>query len=147
MIDIILQLMENGGVTPAKLLTDLGLPKSSITEWKKGKSKPGTTAITKIADYFGVTTDYLLGLSQDSTTVNFAMPVNSKVSNVYQNSGYIKGRGTQGTQISAITYMSEEKKGLFDIYDDLTLINKIKVIEYAHTLQESQKKIEVEALI
>ena len=36
------------------------MPSSAITEWKKGKARPSTDAVIKLARYFGVTTDYLL---------------------------------------------------------------------------------------
>jgi transcriptional regulator with XRE-family HTH domain len=52
--------MKKHGVLAVKLTADLGLAHGAVTEWKKGKAKPGTDAIIKIAEYFGVTTDYLL---------------------------------------------------------------------------------------
>jgi len=60
LVDRILDLLKEKGVTAYKLTTDLGLPNSAVTDWKKGKAKPSTDAIIKIAEYFGVTTDYLL---------------------------------------------------------------------------------------
>jgi len=59
-IERILQLIEERGITAYKLTTDLGFSSSSISEWKKGRSSPKADAIIKIAGYFDVTTDYLL---------------------------------------------------------------------------------------
>jgi len=56
----ILRLMEINSVTATELSIATGVYASSITKWKKGIQKPSTEAIVKIADYFGVTTDYLL---------------------------------------------------------------------------------------
>ena len=68
MLERILKLMKDGGITALKLTSDLGLSNSAVTEWKKGKAKPSTDAIMKIADYFGVSTDYiLLGVSEPVT--------------------------------------------------------------------------------
>lgn len=61
MIEKILFLMETHKLTAKQLTDTLQLPNSAITEWKKGKSKPSTEAIIKIADYFNVSADYLLG--------------------------------------------------------------------------------------
>ncbi len=61
MIDRILALMKERGVNAVRMTADLGLSHSAVTDWKKGKAKPSVDAITKIADYFGVTIDYLLG--------------------------------------------------------------------------------------
>ena len=45
---------------PTAVLVDLGLSKGSIAKWKEGAVPRGTTLL-KIAEYFGVTPDYLLG--------------------------------------------------------------------------------------
>ncbi len=42
--------------------TDIGLNRSAVAKWKAGGKPNGSTA-AKLADYFGVTTDYLLGQS------------------------------------------------------------------------------------
>jgi len=55
-----LLLIKNKGITAFKLTSDLNLPNSAVTDWKNGRSKPGTDAIIKIAKYFGVSADYLL---------------------------------------------------------------------------------------
>ncbi|GEM_PF-945337 len=60
MIDRILNLMDAHNITAAKLTSDLEIANSSITDWKKRKSRPSTEAIIKIANYFNVSTDYLL---------------------------------------------------------------------------------------
>jgi transcriptional regulator with XRE-family HTH domain len=52
--------MEAKGIKATTLTSELGLPISAVTDWKKGKCKPSTDAVIKLADYFGVTTDYLL---------------------------------------------------------------------------------------
>jgi transcriptional regulator with XRE-family HTH domain len=52
--------MESANINARKLTTDLELSGSTITEWKKGRAKPSTDAIIKIANYFQVTTDWLL---------------------------------------------------------------------------------------
>ena len=60
MITRILILMHNKGITAKQLTTELELSSSSITDWKKGKAKPSTDAIIKLANFFNVSTDYLL---------------------------------------------------------------------------------------
>jgi len=53
------------GITPGKLCTDLGLSRGIITDLKAGRKKDlyATTA-WKIANYFGVSVGYLLGLEE-----------------------------------------------------------------------------------
>lgn len=65
MIETILKLIEQSGISNNKLLSELKLPASAITEWKKGKAKPSVEALMKIADYFNVSVDYLLGRTEN----------------------------------------------------------------------------------
>ena len=44
--------------------TEIGLNRSAVNKWKAGGKPNGTTA-AKLAEYFGVTTDYLLGQSEE----------------------------------------------------------------------------------
>ena len=39
----------------------IGVTQGMISQWEKGLCEPTATNICKIADYFGVCTDYLLG--------------------------------------------------------------------------------------
>lgn len=71
MIERILELMSKKGITAKKLTEDIGISSSAISEWKKGKAKPTSEAIIKMAKYFNVTTDYiLLGIDNNSDLSN-----------------------------------------------------------------------------
>lgn len=61
MVEIIVNLFESSGKSGNSILKELSLSPTAISEWKKGKSKPTVDALIKIADYFGVSVDYLLG--------------------------------------------------------------------------------------
>lgn len=60
MVDRILGLIEAKGISAYKFTSDLRLSSGAVSDWKKGRSKPGADAIVKIAKYFSVSTDYLL---------------------------------------------------------------------------------------
>jgi transcriptional regulator with XRE-family HTH domain len=49
------------GTNPTALCDALGLSQSAATRWKQG-SVPRDTTLNKIAKYFGVTPEYLLGI-------------------------------------------------------------------------------------
>ena len=57
-------LCDEKNVSVYRACTDIGLNRSAVAKWKEGGKPNGTTA-AKLADYFGVTTDYLLGQSED----------------------------------------------------------------------------------
>ena len=57
----VLLLLNQKGVSRNKLLTDLHLGKNSFVNWEKRGTIPGGDTLNKIAEYFNVSTDYLLG--------------------------------------------------------------------------------------
>lgn len=57
-------LINNEGITLPKLAKSIGATRQSIGQWKDGKAQPNATMIKKIAEYFNVSSDYLLGLSE-----------------------------------------------------------------------------------
>ena len=46
-----------------KLAADLGFSNASISYWETGKQEPSASALLKLAQYFGVSADYILGLA------------------------------------------------------------------------------------
>lgn len=62
MYEIIDQLLSERGITGAQLSADLGMSRSFMTELRKGRAKSiKLETAQKIADYFGVSLDYLTG--------------------------------------------------------------------------------------
>lgn len=59
--DIFCELCQQKGKSPNKAAEEIGLSNSITTKWKKTGATPGGETLQKIASYFGVTTDLLLG--------------------------------------------------------------------------------------
>ena len=57
------QLCDQNNISVYRACTDIGLNRSAVAKWKSGGKPNGTTA-ARLADYFGVTTDYLLGQTE-----------------------------------------------------------------------------------
>lgn len=53
--------------TPNSIAKELGVSSGSVTAWKNG-TEPRPKTLSKIADYFGVSTDYLLGKEKAPTS-------------------------------------------------------------------------------
>ena len=53
---------------PNKIAMELGLSGATTTKWKAGAIPNGETLV-KIADYFGVSIDYLLGRTDEPSTI------------------------------------------------------------------------------
>ena len=58
------QLCNQNNTTPTVVVKQLKIAVGSVTKWKNG-SIPNSTTLQKLADYFGVTVDYLLGKEQE----------------------------------------------------------------------------------
>ena len=54
-------------LSPNAVATELKIPSGSITAWRNGAT-PRTKSLTKIANYFGVTVDYLLNAEKENPT-------------------------------------------------------------------------------
>ena len=54
-------LVKKKGTTLYAVAKELGLARSLFSDWKSGKSMPKTDKLIKIANYFGVTVDYIIG--------------------------------------------------------------------------------------
>lgn len=55
------ELCKTKGITPTRAARENGLAQSVISMWKTRGSTPQAATVQKLADYFGVTVDYLLG--------------------------------------------------------------------------------------
>lgn len=61
------ELREKNNYTQASLAKKLNVTRSSVNAWEMGISVPSTTLIVELAKLFQVSTDYLLGLSENVT--------------------------------------------------------------------------------
>ena len=64
-INKIIQLLSDQEHNQKDLTDYLGIDKSTFTAWKNGKSRSYNKYIYEIAEFFGVSTDYLLGRTDD----------------------------------------------------------------------------------
>lgn len=61
------QLRTNAGLTQLEVSQLLGVERSTYVKYERGNSDPPTATLVRLADYFGVTVDYLIG--HDSAAV------------------------------------------------------------------------------
>lgn len=63
----LVEIREKHGYTRKKLADELGRPYRTITKYETGEREPGHSYIVEIAKKFGVSTDYILGVSDVMT--------------------------------------------------------------------------------
>jgi transcriptional regulator with XRE-family HTH domain len=59
--DVYASLCASKGKKPSVVAAELGINKSNVSNWKNNGYTPRGEVLQRIADYFGVSTDYLLG--------------------------------------------------------------------------------------
>ncbi|MBP1041262.1 helix-turn-helix transcriptional regulator [Vagococcus sp. BWB3-3] len=64
-LEVIKRLANEKNVSLAEVERAVGLSNGAITKW--AKSSPSSDKLVRIADYFNVSVDYLLGRTDDST--------------------------------------------------------------------------------
>lgn len=62
--DNFVRLCNRAGKSPSSVATEIGLSRASVSGWKNGKKPTDATAM-KLADYLGVSVDYLMGEADD----------------------------------------------------------------------------------
>jgi transcriptional regulator with XRE-family HTH domain len=55
------ELCKEKGVSNYRISKATGIPQATLSDWKNGKSTPKSDKLQIIADYFGVSVDYLIG--------------------------------------------------------------------------------------
>ena len=55
------ELLNEKGVKNIDVSRATGIPASTFSDWKKGKSSPKREKLEKLAEFFGVTADWIAG--------------------------------------------------------------------------------------
>lgn len=67
MYEIFENLLKEKGITPYQLGKETGISTATLSNWKNGKYKPKDEKLQILADYFGVTLEYLKGSTKFNT--------------------------------------------------------------------------------
>jgi len=54
------QIIQKKGLTPYRVSKDTGIPNSTLSDWKSGRSKPKADKLLKIANYLEVSVEELI---------------------------------------------------------------------------------------
>ena len=65
--DRLQDLISESGKDVKTLAAEIGVSSGALSKYQNDKGEPGITALYKIANYFGVTADYLVGLNHNRT--------------------------------------------------------------------------------
>lgn len=100
MYEIFAKLLEEKGLKAADVTRATGIKSPVFSEWKKGKSKPNTEKMIKIANFLGVSVEYL--------TTGKEPEINEKY---YLNE--------ETAQVAQEIFENKELRALFDVQRDM----------------------------
>ncbi len=67
------QLRNEKGVTQDEVATALGISNKTVSKWENGTSSPDLAMLVALSEYYGVSTDALLGLSHEEKSIPVAL--------------------------------------------------------------------------
>lgn len=59
------ELRKSRGISQVRMAIDLHTTQNTISRYENGEREPGIKELISISNYFGVSVDYLLGLTDD----------------------------------------------------------------------------------
>ncbi len=63
--DILKDFLDENNLTQVAFANKIGVKQSQVSEWLKGKAKPGYDILRSMAIAFNVSADYFLGITDD----------------------------------------------------------------------------------
>ena len=77
MYEIFAALMNERGLTAYRVSMDTGVSQATLSDWKRGRSTPKLPKLQKLADYFGVSLEYMMGTQDADRNVPSAPPTDA----------------------------------------------------------------------
>ncbi|MGE5544680.1 MAG: helix-turn-helix domain-containing protein [Bacillota bacterium] len=62
----LVELRKKKGLSQAALSKQLGINRSTYAEWEIGRRRPELDSLIKLAEFYGISTDFILGLDRAS---------------------------------------------------------------------------------
>lgn len=79
MYEIYQKLRDERGLKDSDVAREASVSKSTFSDWKVGRSKPGIKKLQKIADFFGVTVDYLMTGKEEDKKDNSVIDIKDEL--------------------------------------------------------------------
>ena len=118
------EIRTNSNVKQIELANYLGVRNTTISAWETGDNEPDLTTVVKIANFFHVTTDYLLDNVNDLSQI---IGNNLRVARI--NAGYTQKEIAEKLHTKQTIYSRYETGKLQLDYEKITLLCKIYQID------------------
>ena len=130
-------LLDDNKKSQKELAIALGISDRNISAWKARGSDPPANLIPAIADFFGVSVEYLFTGVEKNSAHTYHNSVSGGTVMQMQgecNSGTLMVNGDKQIQLSA------ETLELIRVFDSLNVRNRLKILTFAYEVEEGAKK-------
>lgn len=128
------ELVEQQGITFESLADAVGTTRQTVGNWQTGKTIPDAISLRKIAGFFGVTTDYLLGLTDAQTAekeLRSAVDIAGLSESAVQRLAYVQDADnwlTPDGHFTQTQWMPEDKEILSELICNDVLLKVVRAI-------------------
>ena len=131
-VERILLLLKENHVEQKDLAEHLGISKQAITDWKTGKTKSYQKCIDKIAAFFNVSVDFLLGRT-DSPTATYSIHGNNNVQ--------VNGNNGDHSPLTVNSSDNDDTTAeLVELVQSLPLVKRAEAIIYLNGLKKRSEE-------
>ncbi len=118
------------GLTQNQLAKEMNLTQTAVSQWEIGRNVPDSQTSKKLAEFFGVSLDYLLGRSNERTTSYYASNISD--------SNFIQGSGSVTVEQSEL--LSKEEAEILRIFRNLDVRDRTKLLNFAFEIEDNSKR-------
>lgn len=122
-VKLIFNIMDERNITNKEMAGFIGISDSNISDWGKGRSRPGAEVMPMIADFLDCSLDYLM--CRTDNPYSHKLPLAASVN--YINGGTING-GSQNQIAVNMAQLDDHKKLLIDLYDKLSPTEQVQLL-------------------
>ena len=126
------ELLREGSVTQKEISTKLNLHNKKLSHLKSGRTEPNLNDITVLAKYFDVSTDYILGISDNDYTP-------SKIKQHIVGNNNNKININSHNKVLSTNELSDMELDLINVYKNLTTRKKTELLTFAFNLIDEDK--------
>lgn len=112
----LLELREERNLSQTDVANAISTSRTNIGRWEKGLNEPASGFLIKLAEFFEVSTDYLLGLENEFGTKKFSAPTKREPT------------------------LTADEQTLLSDYRSLPRPEQVQAYEYVHYLAEKRGK-------
>ena len=122
--EILIDLRKEYGLSQKQLADKVGVSQSTIAKLEISRNEATASTLTKLAQFFNVTSDYMLGLENEIGAPKYYVPTQKETN-----------------KKNPLDELPSDQKKLLDIYKQLSYEGKIRVIARAEDLlKDAQEK-------